>query len=302
MGVWNFSMHGTSDLLARLVGPVAKLRRTEAFAGGARRPPARRFHAYCVGTPKSGTHSIAKIFGGGYRAAHEAAYEDVIGMISAAADGSAGRDQLADFIRSRDLSLNLEMEASHLLVYFLDILLAEFEEARFILTIRDCYSWLDSQINNQLAYIEADHWKDFGELKYRHEALLHPKEERVLAEFGLYTLDGYLSAWADHNRQVLTTVPPHKLLVVRTREISRDLQKIADFIGVPADSLNVGGTHSFKARRKFGLLSRLDEQYLEEKVNQHCRSLMDAYFPEVKNFRASHAPRTPEGKESHRHD
>jgi hypothetical protein len=290
-------MHGTSDLLARVVGPAAKLRRLKRLATGGRRPPARRFHAYCVGAPKSGTHSIAKIFGGSYRAAHEAAYEPVIGMILAAADGSAGRDRLVEFIRSRDRSLGLEMEASHLLFYFLDILLAEFEEARFILTIRDCYSWLDSQINNQLAYIEADHWKDFGEFKYRHEALRHPREERVLAEFGLYTLDGYLSAWASHNRRVLDAVPPHRLLVVRTREISRDLQKIADFVGVPADSLSAGGTHSFKARRKFGLLSRLDEQYLEGKVNQHCRALMDAYFPEVKSFRASQAPRTPAGKE-----
>lgn len=282
-------MHATSDLLARLVGPNAKLHRP--------RTPARRFHAYCVGTPKSGTHSVAKIFGTRYRVAHEAAYEPVIRMILAAADGSASRDQLLEFIRSRDRTLNLEMEASHLLVHLLDLLLAEFEEARFILTIRDCYSWLDSQINNQLVYIEADHWKDFGEFKYRHEALRHPKEERVLAEFGLYTLDGYLSAWASHNRRVLDTVPPHKLLVVKTRELSRDLKKIADFVGVPAGRLHVEGTHSFKARRKFGMLARLDEQYLEEKVNQHCRDLMDVYFPEVKSYKASNATRTPAGKE-----
>jgi hypothetical protein len=168
----------------------------------------------------------------------------------------------------------------------LDVLLDEFHEAKFILTIRDCYSWLDSQINSQLSYIEDKRWQNFGDLKYSGETGRHPKEEQVFGQFGLYTLDGYLAAWASHNNKVLTTVPRDRLLVVRTQDIARDMPTLADFLGVPVNHLDTAGVHSFKGGKKFDLLSNLDEQYLDEKVNKYCRALMDAYFPEVENFGA----------------
>lgn len=270
----------------RVVRSATMMARLKTFAKNWQRPAVRRFHAYCIGTPKSGTHSIARMFDKRHRAAHEPIYEPVIRMILAAASGSVSDDQLVEFIRSRDRSLQLEMESSHLLIYFLDLLLAEFAEAKFILTIRDCYSWLDSQINNQLAYIEAGHWKDFGEFKYESETRRHPKEEQVLARFGVYTLDGYLSAWASHNQQALAIVPADKLLVVRTGEISRDLKTIAAFVGVPANQLSALGAHSFKTEKKYGLMAQLDEQYLDDRVNAHCRTLMDAHFPKLKDFKA----------------
>lgn len=283
----------TNELFALVTSSAQRIAGLKTLATGRTRPPAGSFQAYCIGTPKSGTHSIAKIFSQNYRAAHEPIYEPMIKMLLDAADGSVSQNELVEFIRSRNRSLRLEMESSHLLFYFLDILLAEFDNARFILTIRDCYSWLDSQINNQLSYIEANHWKDFGEFKYQSEILQHPKEEQVLAKFGVYTLDGYLSAWALQNRQTLSTVPPHKLLVVKTREISRDLKKIADFVGVPVNRLSPLGTHSFKTKKKYGLLSQLDEQYLNDKVNQHCRTLMDKYYPEMENFKAWKSSQRP---------
>jgi hypothetical protein len=73
---------------------------------------------------------------------------------------------------------------------------------------------------------------------------------------------------------------------MRTQDISRDVAKIGDFLGVPEYHLNAAGAHSFKGERKFGLLSKLDELYLEEKVNKRCRLLMDAYFPELGSFDA----------------
>lgn len=250
-----------------------------------RRPRARRFHAYCIGTSKSGTHSVAEIFGRRYRVAHEPDYQRVIEMILAASSGSANESQLAEFVRSRDSRLRLELECSHPTFHLLDVLLGEFDEAKFILTIRDCYSWLDSEINSQLSYIEGKQWRDFGDFKYWRQTGRHPKEEEIFARFGLYTLDGYLSAWASHNNKVLATVARDRLVVVRTQDIARDVPKLVDFLGVPLNHLNTKGVHSFKGRMKFDLLSKLDEQYLEEKVNKYCRTIMDAYFPEVESFR-----------------
>ncbi|HKB69001.1 MAG TPA: sulfotransferase [Pyrinomonadaceae bacterium] len=255
------------------------------------RPPSRRFHAYCIGTSKSGTHSVAEIFGRRYRAAHEPGVEQLIDMMLAASSGKASQSQLVEFVRSRDSRLRLELECSHPLFHILDVLLGEFDEARFILTIRDCYSWLDSQINSQLSYIEAKHWQNFGEFKYLGESVRHPEKEQIFAQFGLYTLDGYLSAWASHNQKVLTTVPRDRLLVVRTQDIAKDLPKLGDFLGVPVNNLDPTRAHSFKGGKKFSLLSKLDQQYLEEKVNKYCRTLMDAYFPQVENFSVWHSAR-----------
>lgn len=254
---------------------------------------ARRFQAYCVGTSKSGTHSLAAVFGRHYRAAHEPEYEQVINTAIAASRGVLGERRLADFVRERDARLGLELECSHPLFHLLDALLAEFPEARFVLTIRDCYSWLDSQMNSHLAYIEERCWRDFGEFKYRADALRHPQEEQLLERFGLFTLDGYLSAWAEHNQKVLTSVPPEKLLVIRTQDIGREVARLADFVGASVSRLDTAGAHSFKVDKKFGLLSKLDAQYVDEKVNKYCRALMDTYFPELEDYRAWESARRP---------
>jgi Sulfotransferase domain len=246
----------------------------------------RRFHAYCIGTSKSGTHSVANLFHRHYRVAHEPGYERLIDMILDASSGLASQNQIAGFVRSRDNLMRLELECSHPLLHVLDVLLGEFNEAKFILTIRDCYSWLDSQINSQLSYIEGKHWKDFGDFKYSGETGRHPKDEQLLARFGLYTLEGYLKAWVYHNDKALTTVPEDKLLVVRTQDIAKDVPKLAAFLEVPLNHLDIAGVHSFKGARKFDLLSRLDAGYLENKVNELCRPLMDRHFPELESLAA----------------
>jgi len=258
---------------------------------------ARNFHAYCIGTSKSGTHSVAEIFGKRYRAAHEPEYEQLIEMIVRASSGAASRTELTEFINSRDSRLCLELECSHPLFHVLDVLISEFKEAKFILTIRDCYSWLDSQINSQLSYIETKPWQDFDDLKFSGVTGRQSREEQIFARFGLYTLDGYLAAWALHNHKVLTTVPAERLLVIRTQDIARELPELADFLGVPVTYLDTAGAHSFKGGKKFDLLSKLDENYLDKKVDKHCRVIMDTYFPELRNFshwkstQSHHAPK-----------
>jgi hypothetical protein len=245
---------------------------------------ARNFHAYCIGTSKSGTHSVAALFGKRHRAAHEPEYGELIEIILRRSRGAAGEAELKEFISSRDRRLGLELECSHPLFHLLDVLVTEFSEAKFILTIRDCYSWLDSQINSQLSYIETRPWQDFGDVKFAGETGRHPPEEQIFSRFGLYTLDGYLAAWAFHNQQVLTTVPRERLLVIRTPDIAREISKLAGFLGVSVTALDTGGAHSFKGGKKFDLLSKLDQEYLDEKIDKHCRPIMNTYFPELQNF------------------
>jgi hypothetical protein len=247
----------------------------------------RRFHAYCVGTPKSGTVSIWGLFAGQYRARHEPEAKEVIEVMDGAVHGRVDPTRIARFFRERDKRLLLELESSHPTAYFLETLVREFGDAKFILTIRDCYSWLESVFGQQLSLPRTGALAFYGRMRdayYRPDLFHHAPEERVLAERGLYTLDGYLSYWASHYSRALTLVPPERLLVVRTREIERDIEKIAAFVGVSAESLTREQSHLNRAATHHALLSRIDREFVEKKVDRYCRPLMARFYPEIRRI------------------
>jgi Sulfotransferase domain len=247
----------------------------------------RRFHAYCIGAPKSGTHSIAGLFERGYRARHEPESESVIKMMLATSEGSADEGTVRRFLKWRDRRLWLELESSHLLCWFVETLVRQFRHAKFIVTIRDCYSWLDSYINHQLGRDIAEDmpfWYDLRDLYFRPRAFRHAEAERVLAENGLYTLDGYLSLWATHNHKVLAGVPADRLLVVRTQEIRHDVGRIAEFLRVPQQSLDVGQSHLYRAKASLGIVRSIERDFLEEKVDRYCGELMGRFFPDIRSL------------------
>jgi hypothetical protein len=249
-----------------------------------------RFKAYCVGMPKTGTTSIHAIFSKPYRSAHEQEARFVINKIIAFANGKIDQGKLIRYVKHQKRRLGLEMESSSLNYFFVDILVNEFSEAKFILTIRDCYSWLESLIINiHLAnpLSMERHWfrRHLAELNVLRFGSIekHAKEEAILADKGLHTLDGYFSYWREHNSRVLAIVPEERLLVVKTREINQSIQRIEEFLGITPGTLphnireNVG-------RKKFNILSQIDKDFLEEKADVHCKELMDKYFPEVKGY------------------
>jgi hypothetical protein len=56
---------------------------------------------------------------------------------------------------------------------------------------------------------------------------------------------------------------------------------IAKFLGAKSNHVLHSGAHAFKGAKKFNLLMKLDPHYLEKKVNEYCRDLMDEFFPDV---------------------
>lgn len=245
----------------------------------------RRFHAYGVGLAKSGTNSMNAIFRRRYRSRHEPDKVQFQKIIIAAAEGTLSygeaRAKVAVLIRK----LWLEFNSSWMNYFMLDMLLDEYEDAKFILVMRDCYSWIDSGINQVLGR-QADEYQ----LQFRRwytscfETGPHRKEEQVLADLGFGPLDAWLSAWRKHNSTVLSKVPEDRLLVVRTKDIGKDLGRIEAFLGLPANTLDSSRTHEHKAAKKFGVLAKIESTFLQEKVDEHCKVLMDLYFPEIRQL------------------
>ena len=247
----------------------------------ARMMRSRRTQIYCVGTAKSGTHSISAIFDNTVRSAHEPDAETLIKKIMDVANGKLSHQDLTSYIRNRDKRRYLEIDSSQLNFFLLDILIQEFPLGRYILTIRDCYSWLDSLINDSLRRPTTKAWLAFRDFRFSSRGFTHPEEEKILKQNNLYTLDGYLSYWAMHNNRVLSTIPAHKLLMVKTNEIQERLYRIAEFAGLPPNCLVPERSHSFRNPQKFGILNRINSEYLEGKVHMHCGSLMREFFPTI---------------------
>lgn len=183
----------------------------------------------------------------------------------------------------RDRRLWLDVDSSSLNWWLLDQLLKLFSDAKFILTIRNPYAWLDSFINHQLTYRSSDKWAQLRHIRFRPDIYTHCQGDQILREKGLYTLDGYLSSWAHHNRTAIDTVPKDRLLIVRTDNISECYDEIATFAGVSRSNLKQENAHTFKAKEKFYLLDKVDLEYLEDKVKEHCGDLLAQFFPEIRS-------------------
>jgi hypothetical protein len=99
-----------------------------------------------------------------------------------------------------------------------------------------------------------------------------------LRETGFHPLENYFAAWAAHNQRALSVIPPDRLLILRTSEIAESIDRIAEFIEIPATTLDVKTTHSFQAPKKHHLLAQIDPNFIREKAEKHCSELMAKFF------------------------
>jgi len=244
----------------------------------------RRIHVYCIGTPKTGTHSMAGMFERQYRAAHE---PDKLMQMQALIETPGGMtpSEKALMVKSRDIRRWLEVNSSALNYYFLDAILEQLPHVKFIVTIREPFAWLDSATNHYLARGFSQVDSRFPAWAYQPEKFQHhPEAERILAENGLFPLDCFLTVWARFYDDLLTKIPSERLLVVRTHEISQSLQRVAEYLQIPVDSLDSSRSHLYKAAGEFGMLEQIDRNFLEDRVLHHCGEIMREHFPEVQGY------------------
>ena len=196
-----------------------------------------------------------------------------------------GDGELREWIRARDRQLALEVDSSWFNVLILDFLAGEFPDARFVLTIRDCYSWLNSEFKRVLHNPSPEPQRiQMRKFLYGRENADYSPEEQVLKETGLYPLDGYLARWSAHNDKVLAAIPKERLLVVRTDQIGQRAYEIAVFAGLPRHTVRLNRTCEYQNPVQRQIISEIDRDFLEGKVGQHCRPLMNRFFPEIKKL------------------
>ncbi len=241
----------------------------------------RNFHAFCLGTPKSGTHSIANMLKG-YRTSHEPNEIFMINLLHQKKNGTLSLDDLIKILKYRDISNWLEMESSHYLGSIASELINVFDDAKYILTIRDCISWMDSWFNHQLSRetLSNESIYDLGRNNYYSSGHEYTKHDRMLEKMKLYPIRSYLEFWKTHNQNVLYSVPKERLLIIKTNEISKMTPQLANFLHVNESNIFNKASHEFKAKGKHNILDKLDTNFLYDSAMEICGELNDEYFPE----------------------
>ena len=235
----------------------------------------RKFQVYCVGAAKTGSTSLASMFAS-YRAAHE---PDTIRTNQLVIDWLEQKIERSDMERrfhNRDRRLKLELESSHPLGYVSDILAQIFPDAKFIITIREPYSWLESRLNFHYQ-TDPPVWKAYRKYFWTDRHSGYAPEETLLMNFGLCSLDTYLSQYADHYARVFSNIPEERSLVLKTSQLSQSIAKIADFLGVKESTIRLA--HSKKSPNKIQPLKEMNPQFVKSKIYHHCHDLITEQFP-----------------------
>src|ERR1043166_5506594 len=98
----------------------------------------RRFHAYNVGLPKTGTTSVAGIFSN-YRTWHEFLFLETGRAVADWVTGVISDEQLKVFLQERDAIGGLEMDSSSYNHNYAHFLAEIFPQARLRLPLPACY-------------------------------------------------------------------------------------------------------------------------------------------------------------------
>lgn len=247
-------------------------------------PPWLRFQAYVVGLPKTGSTSLATLFGR-YRSGHEWQLSTLVGPGLARRRGDLGDEEFLRATGRRLTHPSLEMDSATSHYLYADLLCRRFPRAVFLHTVRDVRSWVSSLLDMVLR-------KRIGRRMVGIPYSVWESEYLAVMTEGAYDLDPgncgddrsslapLMRTWASHLRTMAALLPPDRSLRIRTRDIPHRLPEIAALVGVPASTLRADLAHANRAPLRFDRFAALYGDDLQAAYDEHCADLMAELFPE----------------------
>lgn len=245
----------------------------------------RRFHVYAVGLPRTGTHFIDSVFAQAYRSKHETLRPETSELIYQHITHQIDLPTFERRLRKRDRYLWLEMEANNTLTIIAPALVRLYPEAKFILLLRDPFSWLHSlwkvdrwfvPLDRQPAWYQHEQFFKYGMDNHAYTSADHP-----LQAVGLFPLAAYLKAWRRNYELALDQIPAERRLDIYTRQLSRNLPQIAAFVGADADKLDPANANRDSAKGDASFFFDIDRDYFAEQVDRICNPLLKQLFPDI---------------------
>jgi hypothetical protein len=237
--------------------------------------------AFCVGQAKSGTASLCGLLATRYRAAHEPEREQILDVILRESRGEVDEGAVRDYLIRRDRRLDLEYDIAWANQFLISHLVAVFPEAKFVVLVRDPFTWLQSIIGHFISREIPSDVRSFLDWWFNPERYPHTRDERALETYGVYSIAAFLNAWNQHVDSSERILPRNRRLILRTHELNQSYARLAEFLQIPMESLDVQRGHLNRATWSGCLELLLDREYLDDMVFQICGDNMVRYFPEV---------------------
>mgnify|MGYP003384612578 FL=1 len=81
---------------------------------------------------------------------------------------------------------------------------------------------------------------------------------------------------------MLDLVDSNKLLALKTSDIKQKLPSICQFLNIDRGSVNIQSSHSFKAPKKYNLLTQINPDYIEQLIHEAGgKEIMKDFYPEI---------------------
>jgi hypothetical protein len=229
-----------------------------------------------VGAAKTGTHSLAEIFQGRIKAAHEPDSEALIRMVLQYHSRKLSEVDLQRETKRLFAAQNLRFNVSQINGFIIRTIFASYPSAHYVLTVRDAASWVRSITNHQITrpLNSASQWHAFRDLRFLRGFHPYRPEDDPLRRSHLYSLDAYLGYWVEHNINVIQEIPEPQLCIVSTRHIARDIERIASFLGVDGTDKNAGNVHVYRGDYAAGPLDQMSPVYFLERTAAYTEMLL----------------------------
>lgn len=242
-----------------------------------------RVKAFCVGQAKAGTASLVGLLATNYRVAHEPEREEMLDMILRESRHDISARAFRSYLLERDARLDLEYDVAWANQFIIGHLQAVFPAAKYIILIRDSYTWLQSVTGHLISRDVPSDVLTFLRWWFKPEQYPYSRYERSLEEHGLFSIAAYLHAWNRHVNICNQSISADQRLIIRTHELALSHQPLADFLGIPVDSLDVDNGHQNRSTWPNRIESLVDPAYIDEMVQSICGDNMSGYFPEIKS-------------------
>lgn len=234
----------------------------------------RAFQIINLSLPRTGSTSIAGIFDH-LGSSHEFMMEQTVMKVLDWREGKLSTEALDEFLRERDQTNEAQVDSTTFLHLAQDRLFALFPNAQYMISVRDGEGWFVSYVDLLVAFAQKDPsaakegmgiWAErYGRLmspSFRGEDFAHPETLGKHLEPALPDYAAYWGHWTVYTLENLKKLPKERRLIIRTKNISQSLDKMASFAGVPVSSLNHERTHLNKRRKVVDVMQIVDAQKL----------------------------------------
>ena len=206
-------------------------------------------------------------------------------MILRESRGELSTAAFREYLHLRDARLDLEYDVAWANQFVIGHLLHLFPESKFIILIRDSYTWLQSITGHLISRHVPSDVLGFLNWWFKPERYPLSRHDLPLAEQGLFPIAAYLHAWNHHIDECTRLIPKDRRLMIRTHELTCMHQRLADFLQIPVDSLDVDKGHQNRSSWSDRIESFVDPSYIDDLVQSICAENLALYFPELASAR-----------------